>query len=123
VLARKRCTLFPPCLPVAKPPAHPHFPPFALRFLLCPCLPAAGPLEGCYFTLAAVRGSEEEQRARQLVQQNGGRMFTDTTLQRITGGWVRCSVVWQQCVVAAEAGRGDFAEWLPCKRQQQQLLL
>ena len=42
----------------------------------------AGPLDGCYFTLAALRG-EEQALARRLVQENGGRLFTETTLQLV----------------------------------------
>ncbi|PSC67627.1 DNA topoisomerase 2-binding 1-A isoform X1 [Micractinium conductrix] len=41
-----------------------------------------GPLDGCYFTLAALRG-EEQALARRLVQENGGRLFTETTLQLV----------------------------------------
>ncbi|KAL4440616.1 hypothetical protein ABPG75_003617 [Micractinium tetrahymenae] len=44
----------------------------------------SGPLEGHYFTLAALRGTEQEAHARRLVQENGGRLFTETTVQRIT---------------------------------------
>ena len=51
----------------------------------------SGPLEGCYFTLAAIKGSEHEARARRLIQENGGRVFTETTLTRVQGeggvGW------------------------------------
>lgn len=59
----------------------------------------AGPLDGCYFTLAAVRGTEAEARARQLVQEQGGRVFTETTLQRISGAG--CGLQW--------AGAGAWA--------------
>lgn len=48
-----------------------------------PC--PAGPLDGCYFTLAAIKGREVEGRARRLIQQNGGRVFTETTLARVLG--------------------------------------
>ena len=39
-------------LPAARTPAHPHFPSFPLPLPALP-LPAAGPPEGCYFTLAS----------------------------------------------------------------------
>lgn len=61
-----------------------------------PCLPA-GPLDGCYFTLAALRGTQQEAQARRLVQENGGRLFTETTVQRVTGQrgcWVCCAGRW-----------------------------
>jgi hypothetical protein len=51
----------------------------------------AGALSGCYFTLAAVRGTEDEARALALIRESGGRVFTDTTLQRVAGGWRRRS--------------------------------
>ncbi|KAL4420056.1 hypothetical protein ABPG77_007495 [Micractinium sp. CCAP 211/92] len=44
----------------------------------------SGPLDGCYFTLAALRGTQQEAQARRLVQENGGRLFTETTVQRVT---------------------------------------
>lgn len=54
----------------------------------------AGPLEGCYFTLAALHGTEHEAHARQLVQENGGRLFTETTAQRVAGRGLQAT--WQQ---------------------------
>ena len=45
--------------------------------------PTGGVFEGCYFTLAAIRGTPDEGRLQQLIPTYGGRLFLPTSVNHV----------------------------------------
>jgi hypothetical protein len=93
---------------------------------------AAGHFEGCYFSLAAVRGSPEEAAAERLIRAGGGRVFTASAPPAVAARRARAFAVCPPSLpapraAALRAAHPDFAAvddvarrtlyWLECCAQ------
>jgi len=99
--------------------------------------PLAGFLANCYFTLAAVRGTSEEEAAEKLVRSHGGRLFTSSLPSGVGTRLRRAFAICPPSLTPARASslrssHPDFAAvkegdrftlyWLECCVQAQDVL-